>query len=218
MRKPERGLAGSAREQHALGAEEFVLGEKIVDHERQHEQGTQQRLIVAVASGESGVAGDAGVGVINRRHALAVRGAVTQAALADVGGLDHQMRRHRKIAEQHFADGNVGMFRGDHLAKSPHRDIAKTIRRRKQRPVFQLIAHHGIGDVVGGKGKARDFHQQRFAGQSGSIWQLRRDAPALLRVVACHDEVGGGHGFDPGLMMCGDLCYERRAVCNSNNV
>ena len=46
------------------------------------------------------------------------------------------------------------MLRGDHLAKSPHRNVAETFRRRKQLPVFQLIAEHGVGDVVGGEARS----------------------------------------------------------------
>jgi hypothetical protein len=38
-----------------------------------------------------------------------VRGGVAQAALADVGGFDHQMGRHREITEQALACRNAGM-------------------------------------------------------------------------------------------------------------
>jgi len=134
-----------------------------------------------------------------------VRCAVAQTALADVGRLDDEKRRHREIAEQHFAHGNGRMFRGDHLAKSPDRNVAKAIRGGKQRPVFQMIPEHGVGDVVSGEGKARDLHQQRFVGQRIGVGQPRFDRLAALQIVARHDEVGGLHGALPRLTAM--LCY-----------
>ena len=94
---------------------------------------------------------------------MAVRGAIAQGPLANLGGLDHQMRRHREIAEQAFAHGNTRMVGGGHLAKAPHRNVAEPLRRRKQLPVFQFIAEHRIGDVVGGEREAIDPDQQRVA-------------------------------------------------------
>src|SRR6185295_12714729 len=96
----------------------------------------------------------------NRRNTLSVRGGVAQAALADVGGFDDEMRRHREITEQGFACVNPGMFRGDHLAKSPYRNVAETFGRRKQLPILQMIAEHGVSNVVGGEGETGDFYQQ----------------------------------------------------------
>src|SRR5260221_2605125 len=136
MGKTERGLAGGAGEYDAPRAIKLVLAQIIVDQKRQHEQRTQQRLIVALAAGKRGIAADARVGIVDWRYVLAMRGGVAQAALADVRRLDHQMRRHRKIAKQAFAFGNARMTRGDHLAKSPHWNIAEIFRRRKQLPVF----------------------------------------------------------------------------------
>ena len=127
MCEPKRGLARSRGQHHALGAKKLVLGEEIVHQERQREQRPQQRLVVAGTSLEIGIAGDAGVAVIDRRDVLPVCGAVAQAALADVGGFDDEMRRHREVAEQGFADGDSGMLRGDHLAQSPDRNIAEAI-------------------------------------------------------------------------------------------
>ena len=46
--------------------------------------------------------------------------AVAQTALADIGGLDNEMRRHREIAEQHFADGNIGMLFEAITSPKPH--------------------------------------------------------------------------------------------------
>ena len=182
--------AGDARARYAVLLEaddsitrrapiKFVFGEEVVDQERQHEQRPQQRLIVALLARERRIAADARIGVVDRRHALPVRGAVAQAALADVGGFDHEMRRHREIAEQGFACGDAGMLRGDHFAKSPHRNVAEILRRRKQLPVFQLIAEHGVGDVVGGEGEARDLDQQRVIGQRGGVGQLRFDRSCI---------------------------------------
>ncbi|MBA7666959.1 hypothetical protein ES703_75044 [subsurface metagenome] len=131
MRKPERGLARRRRQQHAFCAEEAVLGEEIVDQERQHEQRLKQGPVIAGATLELRIAADARVGIVHRRHALAVYGAVAQAALADIGGFDHEMRCHREIAEQDFAGGDAGMLRGDHLAKAPDRNDAKAVRRWK---------------------------------------------------------------------------------------
>ena len=79
MRQPERGLAGGAGEHHAARAEEFVLGKIIVDQERQHEQRPQQRLVIALSAGESGIAADARIGVVDRRNALTMRGGIAQA-------------------------------------------------------------------------------------------------------------------------------------------
>ena len=101
------------------------------------------------------------------------------------------------------------MFRGDHLAKSPHRNIAETCRRRKQLPVLQLIAEHGVGDVVGGKGEAGDLHQQRFIGQRSGVRQLRVDDFALLQIVAGDDEVGGLDCSHPLRFTCRNLCAIR---------
>jgi hypothetical protein len=102
-------------------------------------------------------------------------------------GCDDQMRGHRKIAEQPLTLGNAGMPRGDHVAKSPDRNDAEAVRRRKQVPVFQLIAEHRVGDVVGGEREAVDFHQQRAVRQG--FGQLRFDEAALREVVAGNDEL-----------------------------
>ena len=101
------------------------------------------------------------------------------------------------------------MLRGDHLAKPPHRNVAETCRRRKQLPILQAIAEHGIGDVVGSEGEARDLHQQRLVGQRSRIGQLRLDHLALLQIVAGDDELGGLHGFDPLRFTCRNLCAVR---------
>jgi hypothetical protein len=129
---------------------------------------------------------------------LPVRGAVAQAALADVGRLDDEMRRHREIAEQAFADRDVRMFRGGHLAKAPHRNVAETVWRGKELPVFQLVAEHRIGDVVGGEGEAVDLHQQGVGRQCIRIGKPGRDHLALLEIISRNDEVGRCHGCDPG--------------------
>src|SRR4051812_1831793 len=78
MRQSERRLAGSAGEHHAARAEEFILRKVIVDQEREHEQRTQQRLVIALSAGESGIAGDARIGVVDRRNALTMRGGIAQ--------------------------------------------------------------------------------------------------------------------------------------------
>ncbi len=198
MREAERGLAGGAGEHHAARTVKLILRQEIVDQKRQHEQRTQQRLVIALATGKGGIPADTRIGIVDRGYALTMRGGVAQAALADVGRLDHKMRRHRKIAEQAFALGNARMTRSHHLAKSPHRNVAEIFGRRKQLPVFQLVAENGVGDVVGGESEAVDLDQQRLIGQGGGVRQFTLDEFALLQILACNDEVGGFHVFDPG--------------------
>ena len=110
MRKAERGLARRTGEHHAGRAEKLIFREEVVDQERQHEQRPQQRLVVALPPGESSIAADAGIGVVDGGCDLAMRRGIAQAPLADVGGLDDQMRRHREITEQPFAFGDVRML------------------------------------------------------------------------------------------------------------
>ena len=193
MREAEGGLAGRARQHHAACAEEGVLREKIIDQERQHEQRPQQRLIIAGTPCEGRIAADTRIGVVDRGDALAVRRAVAQPALADVGGFDNQVRGHREIAEQPFAFGKVGMARGDHVTESPHWNVAVAIRCGKQTPVFELIAQHRIGDVVGGEGEAVDFQQQAIDGQIVGGRKRYINEAALLEVVAGDDELSGCH-------------------------
>ena len=116
MRETVSRLAGGRGEHHAFRAIEFALGEKVINQERQHEQRPQQRLIIALLAFEARIAANARIGVVDGRHALPVRGGIAQAAFVHIGGLDHEMRRHREIAEQGFACGNPGMLRGNHLA------------------------------------------------------------------------------------------------------
>jgi len=156
-------------------------------------------FVLDAAAGEGGVAADPRIGVVDRRHALAMGVVVAQAAFADVAGLDHQMRRHRKIAEQAFALGDARMARGDDVAESPHRDVAETFGRRKQLPVFQLVAEHRIGDIVGGEREAIDLDQQGVVRQLAGVGQFPLDESALLQIVACNGEIGGFHFFDPGI-------------------
>jgi hypothetical protein len=121
-----------------------------------------------------------------RRH-------IAQASLADVAGLDRKMRRHREIAKQAFTLRDARMLGGDHVAKAPHRDVAKTFGRRKQLPIFQLVAERGVGDVVGGESEAIDLHQQRVGGQRVRIGQQRLDQLALLKIISGDDEIGCLH-------------------------
>ena len=108
------------------------------------------------------------------------------------------MGGHRKIAEQPLADRDGGVLRGDYLAKPPHRNVAEFFRRRKQLPVFQIIAGHRVGNIVGGKREAVDLDQQRVIWQGAGIRQLRLNEFAALQIVAGDNEVGRFHVFDPG--------------------
>jgi hypothetical protein len=85
------------------------------------------------------------------------------------------------------------MLRRNHIAKTPDRNVAETLRRRKQVPVFELVAGQRVGDVVGGEGEAFDLHQHRLLGQVPAFRQDRLDEFALLEVVARNDELGGIH-------------------------
>ena len=136
-----------------------------------------------------------------------MRRRVAQGAPADVGRFDHEMGGHREIAEQALARFDVRMLGDEHLAKAPHRDVAEAGGRRKQLPVFQLIAENRIGDVVGGEGEAIDPQQQRFGRQRIGIGQMQLDGPALLQIVARDDEVGGGHGFGPGFCPAASFAF-----------
>jgi hypothetical protein len=46
---------------------------------------------------------------------------------------------------------------------------------------------------------------------------LRLDDFALLQVVACDDEIGGGHDRDPGCIPAATFALPT-TFCNSNNV
>jgi len=46
--------------------------------------------------------------------------------------------------------------------------------------------------------RRRPSFQQRVIGQGGGVRQLRLDEFASLQIIACNDEVGGFHFFDPG--------------------
>jgi hypothetical protein len=109
------------------------------------------------------------------------------------------------------------MFRGDHLAKSPHRNVAETRRRRKQLPIFQLITEHRVGDVVGGERKKVDLDEQSFARKRGD-WQSGFDQFALLQIVARDDEVKGFHCSGSRYFSCRDLCFHWTLFGNSNIV
>jgi hypothetical protein len=88
----------------------------------------------------------------------------------------------------------------------------------EQLPIFQLVAEHGVGDVVGGESEAIDLHQQRVGGQAIGIGPLRLDRLVLLQVVAGNDEVDGLHMSDPSGLACRDLCADGSMFCNSNIV
>jgi hypothetical protein len=75
---------------------------------------------------------------------------------------------------------------------------------RKQLPVLQLIAQHGVGDVVGGEGEAADLDEQRVAGQIGGGGKRCFDEFAARKIVARHGEVDGRfHLRDPGIFPAG---------------
>ena len=83
------------------------------------------------------------------------------------------------------------MAGGDHLAESPHWNVAEIFGRRKQLPVIQLIAENGVSDVVGCQCEAIDFDQQRVIGQGGGVRQLRSVISAGLGSwISSSTEVG----------------------------
>jgi len=67
--------------------------------------------------------------------------------------------------------------------------LPEIVGRRKQLPVFQLVAEHGVGDVVGVKAKRSILISSAPSGNLGSIGQPRFDGLALLQIVARDDEV-----------------------------
>ena len=166
-----------------------LLGQEVVDQERQHEQRPEQSLVVALPAGEGRIAADARVSIVDRCDALAMRGRVAQAALADIGGFDAKMRRHREVAEQALTLGDRRIAGRDHVAEAPDRNDAEAVWRGKQLPVFQLLAEQRVSDVVGGEGEAVDLHQQRIARQRVTVRTFRADCPASLQILACDDEV-----------------------------
>ena len=57
------------------------------------------------------------------------------------------------------------------------------------------------------EGEARDFDQQCVVRQCGRVRRVRLDDLALLQVGARDDEIGGGHGCDPGFFLAAIFAF-----------
>jgi hypothetical protein len=143
-----------------------------------------------------------------------MRGAVTQAALVHISGLNDEMRRHREIAEQPLPLTDTGMFRRDHIAKSPCRNGTETFRWRKQAPVFQSFAHDGVGNVVAAKAKRSIFTSNQSL---GSALGNCRDHLELLQIIFGDNKVGGLM-FGPRIVRSRGRCARPPPLGNSNKV
>ena len=186
---PDRGLARRAGQDDDLGPEEPVVGQVVVEQERGEEEGPQQHLLVLVPLVVDRIATDGPVGVVGGREVGPVGSGVDEAALVDPVGRDHEVPRHREVAEHAHPFGNVVAGRADDIAEAPHRDPAPAGLGGEEVPVRHRVAEHAVGDVVRGQAERVDA-QQRLAGlEVGDIGTVVD--PALVEVVAAYEEVHG---------------------------
>ena len=103
----------------------------------------------AVAVGER-------VAAVGAGHPRPVLGHVTEALVVEAARLDHQLGRHRQVAENPTALGRVGAAALDHPPEAPDRHPAPGSSARKKSQYCEHVAEHAVGDVVGGQPEALD--------------------------------------------------------------
>ncbi|MNV63392.1 hypothetical protein D3C71_1559830 [compost metagenome] len=161
-------FARCAGQQHALGAKELLVGQKIVDEPRGDEQRPQQCLHVLVVGAVQPVGAGAQIVVVHSVQARAVGCPVAEALGCGALGRQHGVAGHGPVAIQPLAhgDGRVGGLQ--HRAKPPHgHDAPAGFIGREELPVVQHVAQGGIGDVVGGQRKLLDPHAHLAVGKGG---------------------------------------------------
>ena len=172
-----------------MRAEDIIVGDEVFQEERRHEQRPEELLLILVFRRVARIGRDPGVLVVHRGKRLPMGKAIDEAAPADTDGANHEMRRHREVAEDTLALGHAFVVGADHVAEAPYRDLAPARLGRKEVPVRHHVAGDGVRDVVRGERERRDLQQHFSVVQLDFIGPGGAHEFAMAQVSALHQEV-----------------------------
>jgi hypothetical protein len=105
------------------------------------------------------------------------------------------MTGHRKVPPEPITHGDISTAGLYYSGTTPNRHYAPIVLRRIKLPVANAISRHCITNVIGGKAKLIDRHQNLAINQ---LWQLGGDLPGYVDISAIYPQCGAiGHGFTP---------------------
>ena len=116
-----------------------------------------------------GIGGTGRVVVIKNCQFLSMAGPIDKTGRVDLNRLHNDMGSHGIIAIvalPYFHAITAGVL---HICKPPYRDNAGPLWRREKLPITHGITEGGIGNIVCGKGKPRDFQQHLTSVQFSDI-------------------------------------------------
>jgi hypothetical protein len=186
-RRPERGLARRAPQHHGVGSEHLVVVERVVDEERGDEQWPVEHLLGLGVRGVSGVGGASRVVVVDDRQRCPVRRRVDERSLRDSRRFDHELGRHRQVAEHPLTRDHTVAPRLDDVGEAPHRDpspgdLVAEVRRREERPVPEEVAGRSVRDVVRGQAERPDPESHLPLTQLGRFGRHGTDVAVIAPV------------------------------------
>ena len=188
-------LARRAGDDDLFGAKVAFHAQHLVDEKGRHEQRAQQQDAVLVLGTVQGVGIGGGVGRIERREPFPVRRTVEHAMRGGPSRRDDEVRAHREEPVNAASLRHLWM-RGSHDVGEPHhRDAAPSLVGWKEPPVPQQISHLGVGDVVGGQGKAVDAEQDAPIGKGRH--RLLHQSVLIDGISANFERLAAGHVGPP---------------------
>ena len=131
-------------------------------------------------------ADDADVAVVGGGQLGARGGGIDEVGLARAVRADDQVRGRRQVAEYAGPLGHAVGLAGGHVGEAPDRHPGPALLGREEVPVAHRLAHHRVGDVVGGQAEGIDAEEHLARLELGGIGILEAD---LVQIVSLYLEV-----------------------------
>ena len=191
MRQPKAGFGRGRTNQHLIRAKEIIVDQKVIQNIRGHEEREKDAALILKLVQDFRLRPRAHIGVIHRRQRTAVIGSVKKAAVGHLARAQHNMAGQREKAPDTFALFDFSAVAFDGMGKAPSRHLAPVFISGEITPIADLIAGHGIADVVSGQAEFVDFHQNFALFQ---LWNGARDGFDVAQIGAVGPKLGDcGH-------------------------
>jgi hypothetical protein len=178
VREGGGGAARGGGEHRRPGPEEVRVIEEVVDQERGEVERPEQHLLVLVSLLVEGQAGDPHVAVVGGRELRPVRRRVDEVERVGAVRLHDEVGSWRQVPEDPRPLRHSVRLAGYHVGEAPDRHPRPAVLiDREELPVVHRLAHHRVGDVVGGEAEGVDTEQHL------TVLELRRVGVGEARFV-----------------------------------